>query len=426
MTTAEILKELQESMRTLLSQNQEMSQKIEKLETENQVMKRKSEDTDLRIKGNLEKLEKLNADAQELIEEMLATRNALEIDGYKRFEEVEWFFMEENFGKLSRDKVTVDVKAEVKTEPEEVVHERGEGPSREERVDEFFGWEGDHSAKSLRRFLEHYKVVRNINKAAGISGWNRSDYRANKLRLALRDAAADFVNFESSMEKEWTKDDNMLIEKLKDRYMNVQVIELNILSFEQSKQEGGEEIKDFMTKLQRRVVDAYDGDSQKELDRKVAWKFVIGVRDEVVRKRLIDEGWMKDRREAKPLEELLKIAETSKRKEDAVKAMSSSTGKVSMIEEFDNISAIRSKKSSNESSNSSKSNQSSSSSGMALEFIQCWYCKKEHRGGWFYCSKRRKEAPKWRPANRANSKFGTGSGRGNPNDSSEAHRKDFQ
>ena len=82
MTTAEILKELQESMRTLLSQNQEMSQKIEKLETENQVMKRKSEDTDLRIKGNLEKLEKLNADAQELIEELLATRNALEIDGY--------------------------------------------------------------------------------------------------------------------------------------------------------------------------------------------------------------------------------------------------------------------------------------------------------------------------------------------------------
>ena len=63
----------------------------------------------------------------------------------------------------------------------------------------------------------------------------------------------------------------MLIEKLKDRYMNVQAIELNILSFEQSKQEGGEEIKDFMTKLQRRVVDAYDGDSQKELDRNVAW-----------------------------------------------------------------------------------------------------------------------------------------------------------
>lgn len=427
MSTAEILKDLQESMKTLLNQNEAMSRKIEKLETENQVMKRKSEDTELRIKGNVEKLEKLNHDAQDLIEEMLATRKALETDGYTQFNEVEWFFMEENFGKLSRDKVTVDIKAEVKTEPEsEVVHERGVGSSREERMDEFFGWEGDHTAKSLRRFIEHYKVVRSINKSAGISGWNRSEYRANKLRLALRDAAADFVNFESSMEREWTKDDNLLIEKLMDRYMNVQAIELNILSFEQSKQEGGEEIKDFMTRLQRRVVDAYDGDTQRELDRKVAWKFVIGVRNENVRKQLIDEGWMQNRRESKPLDELLKIAETSKRKEDAVKAMSSSSGKVSMVEELDSISAIRSKKSSNESANSSKSNQSSSSSGMALEFIQCWYCKKEHRGGWFYCSQRKKEAPKWRPPYRGNSKFGAGSDKGNPRNSSEAHRKDFQ
>ena len=138
---------------------------------------------------------------------------------------------------------------------------------------------------------------------------------------------------------------------------------------------------------------------------------------------------MKDRREAKPLDELLKIAKTSKRKEDAVKAISSNTGKVALFEELNSVSAFRSKKSSNESNNSSKSNQSSSSSGLALEFIQCWYCKKEHRGGWFYCSKRKKEAPKWRPANRSTgsgSKFGSGGGRGNSNESTATYRKDFQ
>ena len=87
-----------------------MSQKIEKLETDNQFMKRKSEDTDLRIRGNVEKLEKLNTDAQDLIEEMLATRTALETDGYMQFEGVEWFLMDDNFGKLSKDKVTVNFK----------------------------------------------------------------------------------------------------------------------------------------------------------------------------------------------------------------------------------------------------------------------------------------------------------------------------
>ena len=164
MTTAEILKELQESMRTLLTQNKEMSQKIEKLETENQVMKRKSEDTDLRIRGNVEKLEKLNTDAQDLIEEMLVTRTAYEYetDGYTQFEEVEWFFMNDNFGKLSKDKVTVDFKAEVKTETFENVPERveGQGSSREERIDEFFGWEGDHSAKLQRAYKDSWNITR--------------------------------------------------------------------------------------------------------------------------------------------------------------------------------------------------------------------------------------------------------------------------
>ena len=45
----------------------------------------------------------------------------------------------------------------------------------------------------------------------------------------------------------------------------------------------------------------------------------------------MEDGWMKSRREAKPLEELLKVAEIAKQTEEAVKAMKPETGTVSML-----------------------------------------------------------------------------------------------
>ncbi len=225
--------------------------------------------------------------------------------------------------------------------------------------------------------------------------------------VQLRDAF-DYVTFEDSMQRAWSRNDEMIIEKLKDRYLNIQAIEVNILNFEKSHQEGKELLNEYLARLQQLVKDAYEGDEQKELDRKIAWKFVSGVSDEKIRRKLMEEGWMKNRREAKPLEELLKMAEITKQTEDAVKALKPE-GTIATLAEQENatgmINANRFKKASSESnnSNSSKTSGSSNSYGLALEFISCWYCKKQHRGGWFYCDKRKKEDPSWRPERRSQS-----------------------
>ena len=94
---------------------------------------------------------------------------------------------------------------------------------------------------------------------------------------------------------------------------------MNIMKFEKSVQEGKELLNENLTRLQQLVKDAYEGQVQEELDLRVAWKFVSRIADKKVRRKLMEDGWMKSRREAKLLEELLKVAEIAKQTEEAVK-----------------------------------------------------------------------------------------------------------
>ena len=103
---------------------------------------------------------------------------------------------------------------------------------------------------------------------------------------------------------------------------------------------------------------------------------------------------MKSRREAKPLEELLKVAEIAKQTEEAVKAMKPENGAVSMLyDDRDGQICVNRFRQPSSDSSTSRNSGSSNSSGMALEFLLCFYCNKKHRGGWFYCEKRKKENP---------------------------------
>ena len=141
------------------------------------------------------------------------------------------------------------------------------------------------------------------------------------------------------------------------------------------------------------MKEAYDGDSQRELDRKVAWKFVSGVSDERVRRRMLEEGWMKNRQEAKSLEELLKLAEVTKRTDDAVKVLGKETAVINALNEV-SVAAInraageqrdRHKTNSSESirsgGSSSSKNGLSSASDNPLDYLLCFYCNRKHRGG---------------------------------------------
>ena len=418
--TEEALKEVQRSLDALLEQNKLMNNKIENLQAENEKLKTSRSEVEDRVKANMESMKEANVAALTAVDEMIAMQEKLNLDGCTDYNEVAWFFREDRYIQFMSQ---FTGSAEGPLIKKEEVHQdfhpviKFETIGREERLDIVFGKDGDLTAKSLRRFIEKFRVVKSLNISARLVGWDSPEYRANKLKLALQGDAFDYVSFEDSMCREWTKDDEGIVEKLKDRYLNVQAIEVNILKFENSSQEGKELPNEYLARLQQLAKDAYEGQDQKDLDLRIAWKFVSGLSEENVRRKLMESGWMKDRRQAKPLEELLKIAEVTRQTDEAVKATKLGTGSVALCQQDNeggiNVSRFRNASSD---SHSSRASGSSSSSGMVLDFIQCWYCNKKHRGGWFHCEKRKKEDPKWRPSKKGSK----------PGSSQSLNNKDFR
>ena len=305
----EQMKSIQDSLALLLSQNKLMSEKIDTLERENKEMRNSAMDAQARVEGNKTKWVEINAEASELFQKMAEIRADLKRD------KVDDKFIEENSAPIDSIKNLPELwrsadgsqKIPVKREPSDLPTPGTPFDSigKEERIDVVFGRDGDYTALSMRRFIERCKVVKEFNMRAQLRGWDSPSYRAGKLKLCLMGDAFDYVSFASSIYEKWAEDDEAMIERLKEKFTNIHAIELNILEFERSSQEPRESISDYMSRLRRSVKDAYDGDLQRELDRKVAWKFVSGLSDERVRRKLLEDGWMKTRQETKPLEDLL-------------------------------------------------------------------------------------------------------------------------
>lgn len=420
MATKEQMDQIQESLRLLLAQNKTLTDDVAGLKKENQEWRTKAENKATRIETKKQTFEETRQEVAELVEKMSDLKSELLQEDVQ-----EDYFRREDLDNICQAVVALchgedsgeialnRAEASIKREP---VHgipaEKFTGTAKDEKMDCYFGEDSVYSAVAMRRFAERYLTVRDMNIQLRIAGWDDPAYRAGKIILSLKGDAFDYVKFAKSTGESWTSSDDSLLEKLKDKFINVQAIEMNILHFEQSFQEPKESISEYMSRLKRAVREAYDGDSQKDLDRKVAWRFVSGVTEKRVRDKILECGWMLNRQEAKPLDELEKIAEYTKRNEETSRAMSRSTGhgSVSMFDaEEGNVAAFtrrnskfvtsRSKTPSSESKYSSGSgnSHSSGSSDLPLEFLQCYYCKQKHRGGWLYCSKRKKESPTWRP-----------------------------
>ena len=372
-------------------------------------MKVEAQGAATRIKKNKEVWKSLCDGVTELLRDMSATKVKLLEDGValeyftNAVLETSW----REWWKLGdKDSANRENTTQVKEEVLQVTPGQPfNGIGREEKMEITFGEGGDCSAVSMRRFLERYKVVRNLSMRSRLTGWDSAEYRAGKLKLCLRGDAFDYLSLSSSMCEAWTFDDEQMIARLKDKFINVQAIELNILNFERCTQDGKETLSEYQTRLQRLVKEAYDGDSQRELDRKVAWKFVSGVSDERVRRRMLEKGWMKNRQEAKSLEELLKLAEVTKRTDDAVKVLGKETAVINALNEV-SVAAInraagdqrdRHKTNSSESirsgGSSSSKNGFSSASDNPLDYLLCFYCNRKHRGGWRHCTRRKSENP---------------------------------
>ena len=371
----ETLKKLQESVQLLLDQNKSLNDKMEQMQSEK---REEYSRPDNRIKVKMNKLAELNGAVVSMIQEMGAIKTDIVKDGHHDFSNMPWFFNQDDFNRLCSGQLNQRLQARSMAEYNSWGYDTR---PREEKLDIIFGQDGDYSASSLRRFIEKYRVVKKLNEAARHKGWDSSEFRANKLKLYLQGDAFDFVSFDDSMGHEWARDDEEIIEKLQDRYLNVQAIENNISSFENSRQGEKEILNDYMARLKQLAKDAFEGETQRELDRKVAWKFLSGVKDERIKRKLVEDGWMRNRREAKPLEEILKMAELVKRTEEKP-AVSRSLPPLTVYKEPEPP-VNRVKKP------SAESNISNSTKSSGAEYLQCWYCDSKHKGGWRNCSKRK-------------------------------------
>ena len=301
MSVEEQLKKMQENLDKLLTQNNALSRKVDELSAENQEMKRLSKDRADRVEENKEKWVKINEQAKEMVTEMNKIKKDLEEDGVKRdylsgscmFNDTTTMEMLSDIMTTSQVEVKTEVKIErdVDTDPQNPFENKG----REEKMDIAFGNDGECTARALRRFIDKYKIVKELNVSAKLTGWDKPEYRANKIKMALQGDAFDYVSLENTMLKTWTSNDVEVLEKLKDRYMNIQAIEVNILEFEKSQQEPKEPLNEFLSRLQRLVKDAYDGDGEAELEKKVDWRFVNGVRNENIYSEKVDGRWLDEK-----------------------------------------------------------------------------------------------------------------------------------
>ena len=273
---------------------------------------------------------------------------------------------------------------------------------REQQLTLTFGSE-DTLPGSLERFLSHYELVNEINQERGVRVWTKPSYRALMLRMALRGPAADYLEQEARMLSPWVKDDILIIERLRARYVKNAAVELHIIAFETAAQKEGEPLGEYMVRLQKLIENAYTEHPAFIKQGRVVWQFLNGARDKDVRETLIKEGWMKDSKVPREYEEILKMAEAVVNTKKASRATGrlgssqSSVGNVNSIQvqpegrtgQYNQ--ARGSKKRST--SGGGRGGRNSNSSGNWY----CYCCKTtEHSGGWKLCPKFRRENPHWK------------------------------
>ena len=127
-----------------------------------------------------------------------------------------------------------------------------------------------------------------------------------------------------------------------------------------------------MSRLQGLVAEGFPGEPQGILDKRVAWRFLNGVRSEKIKEKLLENGWMKNRTEVKPLNDILQVAEAARKIMEAQKATSSK-------------------------GESLPGTAAAAQFGGQAKPFSCYYCNSSDHG-WYKCPKRLEEQPGWEPA----------------------------
>ena len=324
---------------------------------------------------------------------------------------------------IVKDEALAKVESELETDRQIVADLQGKVNARpgggidservlnEVRVDRTFG--DDTSPKALNAFLSHFKLVKDQNNRRGVVLWKDASYRAEALRLVLTDEVAEFVDTEDSMSSSWVNDDVMIIERLKERYLKAECIELNILAFEEAKQLDSGSLAAFMTRLQTLVKNAFPRNPESIMRQRVIWRFLTGVRDADIKKGLISSKWMASQDEPKPYSEILKAAESiqmtkvasqslaGRGNQRTVAAVSGMSGGYEDRRSAEDRSTRRptgwstgSKRKATVAAAGGYSEAGRQSKGYVMK---CYYCKELHEGGWQKCAKMKKNDPNWKP-----------------------------
>ena len=265
---------------------------------------------------------------------------------------------------------------------------------REQAITLTFG-DTDTKPTTLERFISHYKVVNEINTERQVKVWKKPSYRALTLRMALRGPPAEFIEQEANMQQEWVKDDAGILGKLRDRYIKNTAVELHIIAFESASQKEGEPLAEYMTRLQKLIGDAYPEYPEWVRKSRTVWQFLNGARDKDVREELITKGWMKDGKDSKEYEEILKIAEGVMNKKKVTKA----TGKVGYENQVNTV-VGRSRTTTPGYVRNRRINSNTGNSPPGANW-NCFCCKTdEHPGGWRKCPQLGKLYPDWKQGDR--------------------------
>lgn len=289
----------------------------------------------------------------------------------------------------------------------------------------------DVSPSAWRSFKDHFLLVKEANIARGVALWQKATYRSVELRLCLTGSPAEYIREEAAQESKWVQDDEKILERLEQRYVTTEAIEVRIIRFEESKQGEEESLADFLTRLQRLAGDAFASESADVRRKRVVWRFLDGLIDRDVRERLIRERWMKDEANAKEYDDILKIAEAARTSKQAA----SLTGHRHQVGGACAAAPVQSAVAASPplpppaarwqrgpaqprsppgqltrppAGRSGQSGQSPTpqsgprqrgGAARAGRFVgRCYYCGLPHQGGWYRCQKRLAENPAWSPS----------------------------
>ena len=129
---------------------------------------------------------------------------------------------------------------------------------------------------------------------------------------------------------------------------------------------------------------------------RTVWQFLNGARDKDVRKELITKGWMKDGKDSKEYDEILKIAEGVINKKKVTKV----TGKVGCENQVNTV-VGKSRNTTPGYVRDKRTNTKAVHSSPIGANWNCFCCKTdEHPGGWRSCTLLGKLYPDWKQGDR--------------------------